>query len=205
MYKNIIFDLGGVIVEWKPKDFLTNLFMDADIEKRVYNITFGSEEWKQLDKGTVTRAIANEKMLANAKKAGCLFEVQEVIQNWVVILQKRRRVYNLALLLQKAGYRIYYLSNIASDTFSYLQDKQMLPSFDGGVASFEVSCNKPEPQIYQVLLQKYELLAEECIFIDDTKENVQAACNLGFTGIVIKNSVNALVRNLRACGITLRK
>lgn len=204
MLRNVVFDLGGVMVEWKPKDYLMDCFMDDEVEKTVYNITFGSKEWKQLDCGTITRAVANERMLASAKKAGCLFEVQEVIDSWAGILQKRRRVFQLAMVLQKNGYHIYYLSNIASDTFEDLVTKQMLPRFDGGVASFEVACNKPEPAIYQALLEKYDLLPEECVFIDDMKENVQAACALGFTGIVMKNSVNALIRNLRKCGITLR-
>lgn len=204
MYKNIIFDIGGVLVEWKPKDFLMDRFMNDDVEKRVYNITFGSDEWKQLDRGTMTRAIANERMLANAKNNGCYFEVQEVIDTWISILRKRQRVVALARLLQKSGYQIYYLSNIAPDTFSYLMDKKILPKFNGGIASFEINCNKPDPGIYTALLEKYDLKAEECIFIDDMKENVQAACALNFTGIVMKNSLNSLVRNLRACKITLR-
>ncbi len=204
MYKNIVFDLGGVMVEWKPRDFLMDRFMNDAIEKTVYNITFGSNEWKLLDRGSITRAVANERMLANAKKAGCVFEVQEVIDTWITILQKRRRLCNLALILQKNGYHVYYLSNIASDALEHLVEYQMLPSFDGGIASFEVNCNKPDPDIYQALLKKYQLNAEECVFIDDMKENVHAACELGFTGIVMKNSVNTLIRNLRSCGITLR-
>lgn len=203
MYKNVIFDLGGVVVEWKPKEYLMNCFMDKKTEDLVYKITFGSEEWKQLDQGNITRAIANEKMLANAKKAGCLFEVQEVLGNWITILNKRPRFFTLVNLLQKAGYRTYYLSNMAGDVFSQLNDKNMLPTFDGGVASFEVALVKPDPSIYQALLDKYQLSASECIFIDDVAENVQAACNLGVTGIVMKNSINSLIRNLRSCGVLL--
>lgn len=201
MYKNIVFDLGGVIVEWKPKDYLTERFMDEDTEKRVYNITFGSDEWKEMDKGTMTRAIANERMLAAAKKAGCVFEVQEVISTWKSILRKRHRVFSLANLLKKSGYRIYYLSNISADTFEYLATKKMLPNFDGGVTSYEVACNKPDPAIYVALLEKYDLIAQECIFIDDMEVNVQAAHQLNFTGIVMKNSINALIRHLETCGV----
>lgn len=204
MYKHIIFDLGGVMVDWNPKDYLMERFCRAGVEDTVYNITFGSETWKQLDAGLITRFEANQQMLARAQKAGCAFEVQEVLDDWMRILRPRRRMVELALRMKKHGYSIYYLSNIAADVLPFLMERDLNGVFDGGVASFELHVNKPDPRIYQALLSKYDLQPKECVFIDDTLENVQAAFKLDITGIPMKGNVGTLVRSLASCNIALR-
>ncbi len=80
----------------------------------------------------------------------------------------------------------------------------VLDRFDGGVASCEVHINKPDPRIYQALLDKYGLKASECVFIDDNLANVQAAFTLGFVGIRMKESVGTLIRSLATCNVALR-
>ena len=72
------------------------------------------------------------------------------------------------------------------------------------MASCEVHINKPDPRIYQALLDKYSLRASECVFIDDNLANVQTAFALGFAGIQMKESVGTLVRSLATCNVTLR-
>lgn len=204
MYKHIIFDLGGVMVDWDPKDYLMERFCHAGTEEAVYSITFGSDTWKQLDAGLITRYEANQQMLARAEKAGCAFEVQEVLDDWMRILRPRRRMIDLALRLKKHGYSIYYLSNIAADTLQFLMERDLEGVFDGGVASCEIQVNKPDPRIYQELLRRYSLSPRECVFIDDTLENVQAAFKLDITGIPMRGNVGTLVRSLASCNIALR-
>ena len=131
MYKSIVFDLGGVMVDFAPRAYLVDRICNEEIEEQVYDLTFGSEEWKQLDAGLVSR-------------------------------------------------------------------------FDGGVASCEVHINKPDPRIYQALLDQYGLKASECVFIDDNLANVQAAFTLGFVGIRMKESVGTLIRSLATCNVALR-
>ena len=204
MYQAILFDIGGVLVEWKPRDYLMERFTNAAVENKVYNITFGSREWGLLDAGRLARYEANQIMLAKADKENCRFEVQEVLDDWESILKPRYRVVELAQRLQKKGYQVFYLSNIAADTLDYVQRLGVLDGFDGGVASCEVHCCKPEPGIYTALLEKYGLPAQECIFIDDSDANVHAAYELGITSIALHRSVNALQRNLRSCGVNTR-
>ena len=76
MYKNIIFDLGGVMVDFDPKTYLVDRFCNAEVEEQVSQLTFESEEWKLLDAGLITRSEANLRMLARAKEYGRAFEVQ---------------------------------------------------------------------------------------------------------------------------------
>ena len=204
MYKNIIFDLGGVMVDFDPKTYLVDRFCNAEVEEQVSQLTFESEEWKLLDAGLITRSEANLRMLARAKEYGRVFEVQGVLDDWLHILRPRHRMEELVRRLKSHGYCVYYLSNIPQDVLDLLRDRGVLDGFDGGVASCEVHINKPDPKIYKALLDKYSLKAEECVFIDDRLENVQAAFALGFAGIQMKDSVGTLVRSLATCNVMLR-
>ena len=87
MYKNIIFDFGGVVVHFNPKDFLMDHFMNKRAEEIVYELTFGSQEWQDLDRGTITREEGNAAMLENAARVNRVFEVQTVIDEWPAILR----------------------------------------------------------------------------------------------------------------------
>ena len=135
--------------------------------------------------------------------AGRAFEVQGVLDDWLHILRPRHRMEELVRRLKSHGYCVYYLSNIPQDVLDLLRDRGVLDGFDGGVASCEVHINKPDPKIYKALLDKYSLKAEECVFIDDRLENVQAAFALGFAGIQMKDSVGTLVRSLATCSVVI--
>lgn len=203
MYKNIIFDLGGVMVDFDPKTYLVDRFCNAEIEEKVAQLTFESDEWKLLDAGLITRSEANLKMLAHAKECGCLFEVQGVLDDWMHILRPRRKMQELVQKLKAHGYCVYYLSNIPEDVLAFLSERDLNGLFDGGVASCEVHINKPDPRIYQALLDKYQLKTSESVFIDDRLENVQAAFRLGFAGVQMKDSVGTLVRSLATCSVVV--
>ena len=204
MYKSIVFDLGGVMVDFDPKTYLVDRFCNAEVEEQVSQLTFESEEWKLLDAGLITRSEANLRMLARAKEYGRAFEVQGVLDDWMHILRPRRRMQELVRRLKNHGYSVYYLSNIPEDVLALLKERGVLDRFDGGVASCEVHINKPDPRIYQALLDKYGLKASECVFIDDNLANVQAAFTLGFVGIRMKESVGTLIRSLATCNVALR-
>ena len=170
MYKSIVFDLGGVMVDFAPRAYLVDRICNEEIEEQVYDLTFGSEEWKQLDAGLVSRFDGNQAMLRNAKAAGREFEVQGVLDDWLHILRPRRRMQELVRRLKNHGYSVYYLSNIPEDVLALLKERGVLDRFDGGVASCEVHINKPDPRIYQALLDQYGLKASECVFIDDNPD-----------------------------------
>ena len=202
MYKNIIFDLGGVVINYTPRDFLMDRFMNKKAEETVYSLTFGSKEWQELDRGAISRGTGNRIMLANAAACGRTFEVQAVIDEWESILKTNRRTVNTMCMLKLAGYRLYYLSNIASDTMEHIRQRDFFPLFDGGIASCDVHILKPDPKIFTLLMQQYHLAYDESIFIDDNKQNAQAAYNLGITGILYKNH-KSFERALGVCGVQL--
>ena len=204
MYKNIVFDLGGVVVDFDPRKFLLDRFYDEAVEAKVFELTFDSVEWRQLDAGEVTREAGNAAMLQKAKEAGCAFEVQSVLDDWYRILRTRRRTVDIMKRLKKMGFSLYYLSNIPWDVYEEMQQRDFWPLFDGGVASCEAGANKPDPRVFQLLLDRYQLAPVETIFVDDNKLNTTAAYDLGITGIHYKG-VASFLRALNSCGIPIKE
>ena len=202
MYRNIAFDLGGVVVDFAPHDFLLENFCSAPIEQKVYDITFGSKEWQQLDAGLITRAQGDAIMLEKGRQQGCAFEVQAVLDSWMRSLRPRHRTLDLIRRLKKMGYHVYFLSNIPEDALDFLRHKEFWTLFEGGIASCDVHLCKPEPEIFTTLMQTCHLAYDESIFVDDNKANAQAAYNLGITGILYKNP-KSFTRALGACGIEM--
>ena len=88
MYKNIVFDFGGVMVDFDPHKYLIDLFGNRGLEEEVYDLTFGSREWRLLDAGRITRREANERMLQRARAVGRGFEVEGVLDDWMSMLDK---------------------------------------------------------------------------------------------------------------------
>ena len=131
MYKSIIFDIGGVLVDFDPKAYLVDRLCNAEMEEKVYDLTFGSEEWQLLDAGKLSRYDGNQRMLEHARAEGCAFEVQGVLDDWLHILRPRHRMEELVRRLKSHGYCVYYLSNIPQDVLDLLRDRGVLDGFDG--------------------------------------------------------------------------
>lgn len=204
MFKNIIFDIGGVMVDFNPREYLMNRFASASMEEKVYRITFGSETWRRMDAGQVSRLEGSRIMLEQGKQAGCAFEVQEVLDTWESILRPRRRMVAMVKQLKKTGHNVYYLSNIAPDTFQLLMDRELGGLFDGGVASFEVGTCKPDPRIYNVLLSRYDLSPRKSLFIDDNLDNVRAAFDVGIFSLHMPARAGTLARTLASYNVRLK-
>lgn len=190
MYHNIVFDLGGVVIDYNPKDYLVDRFYHTDTEEKLYNAVFGSEEWHLLDKGEITWAEAQSIFMRRGHEDGLAFEMQAVMDEWTDIMSTRRATVALLRLLKKRGFNLYYLSNISKPILELLKQRDFWSLFDGGVASCEEGYLKPEPELYQILLSRYGLVPQETIFTDDLRENTAAAFEIGITGIQFKNVKN---------------
>ena len=204
MYKNIVFDLGGVVVDFDPRGFLLERFCNKSTENKLYGLTFGSPLWQQLDAGTVTQDEAERQVMELARSQGLAFEAQAVLDDWPQMLRTRHQTVELMKRLKKLGYNIFYLSNISSSTLDLLQQRDFWPLFDGGLASCEVHINKPDPRIFEAFMRRCGLAYDSTIFVDDNKVNAQAAFDLGITGIHYKGH-SSFVKALGACGIHVRE
>ncbi len=197
MYRNVIFDLGGVVVDYNPREFLVDHFMNEKLEDQLYEMTFGSQEWWMLDADLITREEAHEIFRARGKEIGRSFEMDVILSDWVDMLKTRDDTVQLMKRLKKRGYRLYYLSNIPKDVLELMKQRKFWAMFDGGLASCRAKMNKPDPRIYLALLYRYHLKPEETIFLDDNRENVEAARKLGIAGIHFRSLKHALAQMIK--------
>ena len=183
-------------MDFDPREFLVDHFMNERVEDQLYDITFGSEEWLQMDAGLLTREEGDRIMREKGAALRRSFEVGVILDDWYDMLRTKDDTVQLIKRLKKRGYGVFYLSNISWDVLEMLQQRKFWQLFDGGVASCEVKLTKPDLRIYHALLAKYGLSAAESIFIDDNTANASAAFDADITGIHFKN-VRTLQRALQ--------
>lgn len=185
MYKNIIFDLGNVLISFNPMEYLKSKISEEKIQE-VYKAIFQSEEWIMLDRGTITEKEAINNIIE--KNSIYRDDISLAFEDWYAILKPIEETIKVLEDLKRKGYNIYYLSNFHELAFKEVSTKNsFFELFDGGVVSYEEKIIKPEEEIYRLILKRYNLTPSETIFIDDTKVNVEGAEKLGITTIFLEN------------------
>jgi epoxide hydrolase-like predicted phosphatase len=199
VYRNIIFDLGNVLLNFKPKEYLRTKITETDRIAEVHNELYQSEEWLMLDRGTITEEEAKAVLIRNSKRNGDLIEL--AFDNWYVLFTPIEGSIRILKALRNAGYKVYYLSNFHLLAFEYvIKNYDFFKCFDGGVVSYEEKLIKPEEGIYRRILDKYQIKPEESIFVDDVEANVEGARRLNFRTIRFQHP-EQLKDDLRSCGI----
>jgi putative hydrolase of the HAD superfamily len=178
MIKNIIFDLGNVLISFRPAEYLEKNHYPPNIIEVILNEIFRSREWTLIDNGDITTAEAIDilSVKSSLKKA----EITEIFNLRTDIMFPLEKNSRLLPVLKLRNFKLYYLSNFPIDIFPEIKDRfDFFRYFDGGLISSEVRFSKPQPEIYRILLEKYKLNAYESLFIDDYEGNTKAAENLG--------------------------
>ncbi len=185
--KAIIFDFGNVLLEWNPRYLYRRFFQDDSeaMERFLEEIDFMA--WNLLqDKGrsfkegvaVLSREFPHYSDLIQAYHDHWIDSVGEPIDGTVMIMRR----------LKQAGYRLYGLSNWSAETFPHAREKHdFFDLLDDFVISGAVGHVKPDPEIFQILLDKIGRPASECLFIDDALHNIQQAQRLGFETILFQS------------------
>lgn len=184
MIKNIIFDLGGVVIDFKPENYLEYLGFDRDDIKLFSKIVFKGEEWTKCDLGNYTIFQVEEKLLQDYPQYSDKFKKIFSNLDYDYILFEKKETSNYLKELADRGYNIYILSDLSKDCYNYNRKFNFFRFTKGGVYSFKIGSVKPSMNNYYTLLRKYNLVAEESIFIDDRKNNIDAANSIGIHGIL---------------------
>lgn len=189
MVKNIIFDLGNVLIGYDPLEYLENKINDSEKIDKLYDVIFRGKEWTMLDEGSITENKAIETICkANPELDK---EIRICFDNWYPLLKPIESTIDVLGELKCKGYKLFFLSNFHDKAFSYVSEEYpFFKLFDGGVVSYREKVIKPNSEIYKILLEGYNLRAEECVFIDDTEENIKAGEVLGIRGIHLKNTAH---------------
>lgn len=178
MIKNIVFDLGGVVLDWNPEKVKENFGGNPQLPVFLFQGGFFRDYWTEFDRGTVNEAEIIRQMAAFSgyPETECR-ELVEFIKHSLTDIPA-----TVALIRELAaqGYRLYCLSNMSVEYYDYLKEREVFRYFDGQVISGLVKAVKPEERIYRILLERYALDPHETLFIDDLEKNIEAARQLGF-------------------------
>ncbi|MEG2060934.1 MAG: HAD family phosphatase [Alistipes sp.] len=171
--KNIVFDLGGVLFA-RDRNKSTQEFIDFFSFIRTEQMP---RFWVEYDRGTSTldETIATLCDLSGFSTEKCAALVRQSIDMQMTVKSTEQLIVDL----KGAGYRLYVLSNMSHEFIAFLRQFPVYALFDGEVVSCEEGVVKPEPRIYQILLERYALASDETLFIDDRSANIVAAANLG--------------------------
>ena len=184
MIKNIIFDIGQVLVTYDWEGYLREFGFSEEMNRTIAEAVFLNEDWRESDLGVLTREELADLFVQNAPHAER--QIREVFAGAGRTVRERDYPAQWVESLKARGFHVYFLSNYPA--WGYEDSREILDKFlskmDGGVFSFEVHKLKPDAGIYRDLLEKYHLLPKECLFVDDRPENVEGAKALGMEGIV---------------------
>jgi epoxide hydrolase-like predicted phosphatase len=188
MIKNIIFDLGNVLISFRPSEYFDKKNYPKNIKATILADIFGSNEWLMLDNGDITTQQAID---AIAKRSSLnLEEITHIFNLRTDLMFPLDSNVKLLPGLKKRGFRLYFLSNFPLDIFEEVRTGYFFfRYFDGGIISAEAKASKPGPEIYKILMEKYSLLADQCLFIDDIEKNVKTAESLGMKGLFTNGSL----------------
>lgn len=198
--KNIIFDFGGVLMDWNPRYFYKDYFND-DEKMEFFLRNIATDEWNaEQDRG---RSLAEGTEILIAKFPEWETEIRAYYDNWTTMLRSDIPE-NVAVLrkLEHSEYDLFGLTNWSAETFPYaLENYDFFKIFDGKiVVSGTEKLIKPDPKIWEVLLERYNIKANESVFIDDNAKNIETAKNLGFITVHITEETN-FAEELRELGV----
>lgn len=182
MIKNIIFDLGNIVIQNPNIDTILHFTENKEKAEKLRKAIFGSAEWKLLDKGMITYKEATQKIQERNIEDKNL--IGKIMGEWFEYQPINEETVKIAKNLKEKGHRIYVLSNMAIETYAHFQELSFFQYCNGIMISAQEHMVKPDKEIFIRLLDKYALKAEECLFIDDddTYRSIEVANKIGILG-----------------------
>ena len=203
MIKNIIFDMGNVLIYFDRDYFLDAAGVtDPKDRQLLMREVYLSLEWSRMDRGSLTENEATEIFLSRVPER--LHEkVKTLVGEWDRPILPVPGMADLIGELKTNGYGIYLLSNASLRQHEYWPRVPGCELFDGALVSADVKLVKPQTEIYALLCDKFSIKPEESIFVDDSTPNVEAAFFFGMNGVVFHNDVDELRNKLRDFGVEI--
>lgn len=187
MIKNVVFDMGGVLMEFDGRKFARHFATDeADVEA-LNKAIFDNSTWPLLDAGVVSEdtvlALALERLPERLHQTA-----RDLFANWHLYQPIKQDTNDLVVRIHDAGYGCYLLSNAG---IRWWRQKDRIPSFpvmDGWMVSAWERLMKPDPAIYTLFCDRFGLKPSECLFVDDNADNVRGAEAAGMAGHVFQDA-----------------
>ncbi len=194
----IIFDIGNVLTDFCWERHFEKFHFSKEVFDRVAKATVQSPAWGEFDRGIPEQEVL-QMFIKN--DPGVEKEIREMFTDISDTIHMYPTTIPWIMDLKKHGYRVLILSNLSNKTLSECApDMEFLNYIDGGMLSFRDHVVKPEPRIYELLIERYFLEPTECVFLDDRPENVAAAEKFGIHGIVFTTREEA-IKELTSLGV----
>ena len=195
----VVFDIGNVLTGFYLREFFESKGFSSDMVKRLEKATLLTPVWNELDRGKWTDEQIIDGFVANDPEIEP--EIRTAFANIQGMLYRFDYAIPWILELKSKGYRVLYLSNFNRKAHMECTDAlDFLPYMDGGILSYQDLVIKPEPEIYQLLIDRYHLIPEECVFMDDLQANLDGAAKFGIHTILFKNQADA-IEKLKKLGV----
>lgn len=203
MIRNIILDMGNVLIHWCPERFVERYGLSEEDRALVLQEVFTSVEWIQLDRGIISFEEGIGAMCRRLPERLHTAARELTLDWWRDCLFPVEGMGELVRELKGLGYGIYLLSNAKADLPLYFDRIPGSECFDGRIVSADWKLLKPQPEIYELLLRQFGLKAEECFFADDLFINVEAALLVGMPGTIFRGA-KELRRALIEAGVPVK-
>jgi len=190
MIRSIVFDIGNVLTDFRWREFLQDKGFDDTMISRIARASVESSVWNEVDRGEWDM----ERLMAEFVRLdpGIEEELHIAYDNITGMVTRREYAIPWIRELKAKGFGVYYLSNFSEKAYEDCREAlDFIPYTDGGILSYRDKVIKPDEKIYRLLLSRFGLKAEECVFLDDTPRNVEAAQKLGFYGICFRTREQA--------------
>ena len=179
--KNIIFDVGNVLVRWDPASAIAKVFPEHEVLLIMKNI-FHAEPWRALNRGDITEEelidVCHKNFNMSREQAEKL--MQAIRESLIPVPGGQELLHDL----HAAGYNLYSLTDNTHNILAYLKQRyDFWPKFKGIVSSADVRHLKPSPQMYETLINTYKIIPDESVFLDDLEHNITGAKQHGIHGI----------------------
>jgi len=200
--RNVIFDVGNVLVPWDPAGIERRAFGDARFEAADFVPPLrGNAIWLAVNRGELTLAEAKARYIAEQG-----FAPRDIDQLWEALYASFPLITDTRALmddLKASGYRLFAITDNVNEIVAQLKrDYDFWHLFEAAAVSAELGIMKPDPRIYRWLLEKGGIAAEESVFLDDVERNVEGAKAVGIEAILFTNAGKAR-EDLRTAGLTL--
>ena len=195
--KNLVFDLGNVLVAFQPKDYMKRLgFSNQEIEN-LFQIIFKDKRWSEFDRGTIQIEEYTEALIREHPEYKERI-MQMFSENWTANFLKPKHKSIEFFIEASKKYNIYVLSNVSEYVLTYVKTLGFWDKVSGGTYSYAVGFLKPDPEIYERFISDNNVVPGECLFLDDLPQNIEAAQAAGINGIVFCDNLDEIKERLHA-------
>ena len=190
-YRNILFDMGNVIIDFSPYSITSAFTTDIEAINRLTVEIFFRQEWLDLDQGITDESKAYQTIIQRLPSEDHML-CEEILARWHETKSERIDMLEIVKQLHENGYRLFLCSNASLRFHAYKESIEAFKYFDDLLISADIKISKPHPEFFLHLLKKHSLDPKECLFIDDLSHNILGANRLGIDGYLFNGNAQYL-------------